>query len=419
MTRPIHHTFGPLADGRQCRLALSALFRPWRWQVDEKHTEALRAELSSALRGDAFLFDAGRTGLLALLCAAGIGPGDDVIVQGYTCVVVPNAIQAAGARTVYADIDADTLNLTIESVAESITPKTKAVICQHTFGLPADLAGLRALCDANKLLLIEDCAHVLPDEAGPPLLAQTGDAVLLSFGRDKAVSGVSGGAVVSRSPQISEHLKTIEREAPGVPDGTIARLLLYPIIYAKARLLYRLGLGRYYLYACKVLHLLVPIVSMDEKNGKQSQPVRRIAGACARLALDQWRNRRWINDHRRRLTALYLAHARNKGWVSSDAPPACPSIITSDLPLQKFPLFVRDAKRVRTQLEAQNIFLDDGWTGCVVCPASVKMDQLTYESGSDPEAEAACQAILSLPTHPGTSDEDARRVLTALDPLLS
>lgn len=410
MTRVIHHTFGPLADGAQRRQALSLLLQCWKWR-DGAAVEQLRHAIGDALGGSVTLYDAGRTGLLALLRAAGIGDGDEVIVQGYTCIVVPNAIVAAGAVPIYADIAQDTLNLDLEAVRTCLSPRTRAIICQHTFGIPADLPGLRALCDAHHLLLIEDCAHVLPDHAGPAGVARTGDAVLLSFGRDKAISGVSGGAICCRRNDIAQRLRALEDGATHHTLWTIKRLLLYPLLYSLARPLYAAGPGKYFLYACRRLHLLLPIVTETEKRGRQPATLHRLPAACAALALNQWRHLAEINAHRRQLTSLYLSHARSHGWT-------VPAAVDGQLPLQKVPLFVTNAKGLRKRLEAHGMYLDDGWTGCVVCPASVDIDQTRYESGSDPQAEAACQAILSLPTHPGTTVQDAERLLATLDPLL-
>src|SRR3990167_8963347 len=104
MPSPVHHTFGPLADGRQRLLAIGLLFQPWKWKCGTD-TVTFEHALSSTFGAPTFLFASGRESLLALLRALGIGENDEVIVQGYTCIVVPNAIHAAGAIAVYADID--------------------------------------------------------------------------------------------------------------------------------------------------------------------------------------------------------------------------------------------------------------------------------------------------------------------------
>ena len=157
---PIHHTFAPHVDGRYALRSLALLCTPWRWRKG-RSIEALRSALAEKFNADAFLFATGRESLLALFRGMDLKPGEEVIVQGYTCVVVPNAIRAAGGVPVYVDIEKETLNLDPEEVERAITNRTRAVLCQHTFGIPSDLERLRSICDAHNLLLIEDCAHAV------------------------------------------------------------------------------------------------------------------------------------------------------------------------------------------------------------------------------------------------------------------
>ncbi|TSC79354.1 MAG: DegT/DnrJ/EryC1/StrS aminotransferase [Candidatus Peregrinibacteria bacterium Gr01-1014_25] len=354
-------------------------------------------------------FSSGRQALLAYLGSLHLPRGSEVIVQGYTCVVVPNAIHAAGLTPVYADLDPQTLNLDPREAEKLITPRTRVIICQHTFGIPADTASLRALCDRHGLLLIEDCAHVLPDDAGPPAIGRCADALLVSFGRDKAISGVAGGAIIVRDAGRAEALGVLQRCAAALPRRDIARLLFYPLLYAIARPLYGIGIGKALLVAARTLRLLPPIVTEDEKHGAMSPLLQRMPGPCAEIALDQLRRLRRINDHRRALTRLYLQACKDRGWKVIDG-------ITADLPLQKCPLFVKNADAVRAKLKRGNIHLDDGWTGCVVCPRSVDASDAGYLGGIDPHAENVARSILSLPTHPGMTERRAHLLLDHLTP---
>ncbi len=416
MTRPIHHTFAPLADGPSVRAALAWIFRGWKGRGMERI--GLKNALENRFGRTAFLFASGREALLAFLHSPHFALGDEVIIQAYTCVVVPNAIQAAGLVPVYGDIVKDTLSLDPAALEQAITPKTKAVICQHTFGIPAPLEALREICDRHGILLIEDCAHILPDASGPEGIGQYGDALLLSFGRDKAISGITGGALLIKG-KMDEHFqlpplavapREHEQTATELPHWTVFRLLLYPLLYAIARPVYG-SVGRAFLALCKKLRLLVPIVTGEEKHGQQAETFHRIPEPCAALALRQFRQLQQINDHRRKITRMFLEACARHGWPVLHG-------FQSDLPLQKFPLFTKDAEKIRRELKKQNIHLYDGWTGCVVCPADVQVDQVGYRKGSDPKAEEACEEILTLPTHPGMTERDAERVIKALVPLL-
>jgi len=408
---PIHHTFAPHVNARYVLHTLALLLQPWKWKEGPER-EALRFALAQKFDADVFLFASGREALAALFKSFNGHEHAEVIVQAYTCVVVPNAIQAAGKTPVYADIERETLNLDLADTERRLTPRTQAIICQHTFGIPANTHKLRTLCDRYGLLLIEDCAHVLPDESGPTTIGRDGDFLLLSFGRDKAISGITGGAILSRRPDVSVRLTAEEGAAAPLPLLRIKRLLLYPLVYAVARPFYGIGLGKGLLVLARTIGALVPILTQEEKQGHMSQTLHHLPNACAALALAELSRLKQINDHRRALTAYYFAEAAKHKW-------SVPKAIYPDLPLQKFPLFVRGANVLRRALKKQNIHLNDGWTGCVVCPAGTNLDEVSYKKGLDPEAEKACEQILSLPVHPTMTDNDAKRLVKVLAELLT
>lgn len=412
--RPIHHTFAPLGDSTQCGLAFKRTWMPWRYR-SHRDVQALEKALGDKFKAEAVTFASGREALLALLHALHLQPDEAVIVQGYTCVVVPNAIRAAGMTTIYADIDQETLNLNLEETEKAITPKTRAIICQHTFGIPANTAALRQLCDSHSLILIEDCAHVIPDKEGPREIGTYGDAILLSFGRDKAISGVAGGAIVTRDKSMSMELRKMQDGARSVPLLQIFALLQYPLLYAIARALYGIKIGKALLVLAAKLRLLIPILTRHEKEGDMRKDLHKMPGACAALALQQLQKLETINSHRRSLTKLYIEESKKRAWpiLNSEF-----LILNSVLPLQKFPMFALGAEKIRRKLKQQNIHLYDGWTGCVVCPAAVDPAETGYEAGLDPEAEKVCMQILSLPTHPGMTEAQAHTLCALLDPLL-
>ena len=409
--KTIHHTYGPHVDQAYLRKTLLLSYLPWRY-VRGRASLTLKAELKSRMKGEPFLFASGREALLALLRALKITSGEEVIVQGYTCVVVPNAIHAAGGSTIYADIDPATLNLTTETVEPLITPRTRAVICQHTFGIPAETRKLRELCNARGLILIEDMAHVLPEGKGSEGVGEFGDYLILSFGRDKAISGITGGAVIARHAEVSGRLLDIERTAPHLRFWNVAKILEYPTrMHSIVRPLSGTPFLKPLLALLNRCGMFVPIVTDEEKRGHMSPIVHKLPNVCAALALYSLRKLKSLNERRRTLTDFYRRKGVERGWPMLTG-------VTEGLPLQKFPLFVQNAQNIRSELKKRNIHLDDGWTGCVICPDSVEPFDAGYEWGRDPVAEAACMQILSLPTHPTMTVMQAERLTREIDRLL-
>jgi dTDP-4-amino-4,6-dideoxygalactose transaminase len=197
MPRPITISLSPNAQPDDVALARRRLFDRARW-FDQSEVEALEREFAALFGAEytALAVNSGRSGQWTILKALGYGVGDQVAVQSFTCVAVPNSVIWLGASPVYVDIDA-TYNLTAETLRARITPQTRAVIVQHTFGILADLEPIRALCDERGLVLIEDCCHGLGARYRGKPIGSFGKAAFFSFGRDKILSSVFGGMIIT------------------------------------------------------------------------------------------------------------------------------------------------------------------------------------------------------------------------------
>ena len=418
VTFPIHHTFGPLVTPEQWNQAFHLQFKPWRWQ-EGPEIEELRSNLSQSFGMSASLFATGRDGLLAVLRALELSAGDEVILQGYTCIVVPNAIHAAGGTPIYVDIDPQTLNIDLNKIQTAITPRTKVIICQHTFGIPVDTKRLRAICDKRNIALIEDSAHVLPDSGGANQLSIIqsptategigvhGDAVLFSFGRDKAISGVTGGAILTRHRALAKRLAEMEKEAEHLSKWQILNLIDYPIRYRFAKWIWRTGFAKIYLRWMQLLKLLPPIVTKAEKDGKADIIPKKLPNACAILALDQLKHLSKLNDRRRKISQIFLQAAKVGEWD-------IPAGVTQAIALQKFPIYARSADKLRARLKREQVYLDDGWCDVCVSPRSVSQEAAGYMEGSCPTAEEVTSHIVTLPTHPTMTEAQARYLVHAL-----
>ena len=97
-------------------------------------------------------------GLHLAMLAAGIGPGDEVVVPSLSFIATANAVRYVGAHPVFADVDAVTLNLTPETVEPVLTGQSRAVILVDQAGVPADLDVMRKLCDPRGIAIVEDAA---------------------------------------------------------------------------------------------------------------------------------------------------------------------------------------------------------------------------------------------------------------------
>ena len=146
----------------------------------------------------------GTVALHLALLAAGIGPGDEVIVTTLTYIAPVNAIAYVGAKPVFADMCADTWQVNPMDVAGRITPRTRAILAVHLYEGPCDIVALQTLCQQHGLALIEDCAEAFGTSVNARHVGTFGDASTFSFFGNKSVTTGEGGMVVCRSRHLHD-----------------------------------------------------------------------------------------------------------------------------------------------------------------------------------------------------------------------
>jgi len=145
----------------------------------------------------------GTAGLMAGLAGMGIGPGDEVIVPGYTFMATAAAVLMVGAIPVLAEIN-ETLTLDPRDVEKKIGPHTKAIIPVHICGIPADMKTLTSLARKHKIKVLEDCCQADGGSFKGKRLGSWGQAGAYSFNDFKIMSAGEGGALVTNDATIYE-----------------------------------------------------------------------------------------------------------------------------------------------------------------------------------------------------------------------
>lgn len=171
----------------------------------------------------------GRVALYALLKAMGIKEGDEVILPGFTCVVVPNAILYLGSKPVYVDIIKESYCPSFEEIKNKISPKTRVIICQNTFGLSYQVNEITALARENGIWTIEDCCHGFGGTYEGQSNGTGCDAAFYSTQWNKPFSTGVGGFAVVNNELLTEPLQEVNQEllTPSTKDRMILSLLLY------------------------------------------------------------------------------------------------------------------------------------------------------------------------------------------------
>ncbi len=308
--------------------------------------------------------DSGTSALELALEAAGVGPGDEVIVPAFTFVATATAASVLGARPVFADVDPETLTLDPRSAERLITAKTKAIVPVHLFGHPADMDALGALAQARGITIVEDCAQShLARYKGRPV-GGFGAAAAYSFYPTKNL-GAAGdaGALTTDSAEMRDRLLVLRN---------CGRSLGAAYQYE------RVG------HNCRLDEIQAAILRVKLKH------------------LPRW------NDARRRVAALYREGL--KGVPGLTLPPAGEG---GTQPV--FHLFtVRSSRR-----DALAEHLKSRGVGCgVYYPSPLHLSaayaSLGGRAGDCPESERACREVLSLPMFAELPDDAVARVIDAV-----
>jgi perosamine synthetase len=154
----------------------------------------------------------GTAGLHLALLALGIGEGHEVIVPSFAFVAVANAVLQVCATPVFAEIDPITLNLDPASIERAVTPRTRALLVVHTFGVPAEMDALQAIARRHNLALIEDASEAIGAQFQGRRVGSFGDLAVLGFYPNKQLTTGEGGAVLARDAGHAARLRSLRNQ---------------------------------------------------------------------------------------------------------------------------------------------------------------------------------------------------------------
>jgi perosamine synthetase len=174
---------------------------------------AFEAEFAGLVDGrECVAVNSGTSALHLGLLAAGIGPGDEVIVPSFTFAATANAVRLAGATPVFADIDPESFCLSAEAAAAAITPRTAAVMPVHLYGHPADMHRIGDVARTHGLLVVEDAAQAHAATLGETPVGAFGTLAAFSFYPTKNMTSGEGGMVVTDAPEVARRVRLLRNQ---------------------------------------------------------------------------------------------------------------------------------------------------------------------------------------------------------------
>jgi len=345
----------------------------------------------------AYSFGAGRMALYSILKAMHLKEGSEVIVTGYTCVVVPAAVLYAGLKPVYVDIE--DYNLNIKELENKITKKTKVIIAQHTYGIPLAMEKITKIAKKHKLKVIEDCAHVIGGKYHGRMLGTFGDAAFFSFENSKVISTIEGGMAVTNSKRLEKELKKYYEKTP-FPSKNYVKKCLFNLTRAVLNDPKNYCLRRIFDPLGYRTHLFITSTTEEDCQGIKLQDYpRRLPNALARVGRRQLRRLNAMNAHRRKIALYYNVHLKNLEKRQ-----------LQETYLLRYPLKVKKKEKLKRSLLQKGIEVGE-WFEAPLHPKETKHEAFNYLFGECPKSETLTKEIINLPIGPKVTLKDAEKII--------
>ena len=356
-----------------------------------------------------FYFYRGRVALYALLRTLNVDPGDEVIIQAFTCLAVPSPIVALGLRPVYVDIDPRTYNIDPAQVKCRITERTRVIVVQHTFGIPAPMDTIVAMARSRGLVVIEDCCHTLASTYQGKSLGCLGDAAFYSYEWGKPIVIGLGGTAVVHSEELLQNMRILYNTFVEPPLRDVARVNLQ---YFAHVLLRRPGLFWTIREIYRVLSksgIAIGTFPREQFSGEISEEYQRTMAPSLRLRLAGKLAKIQAGIlHRKHVGAQYEDRFKQLGLACPESPRG------SEIVYLQYPLVVRDKRRVLSEARKWKVELGDLFSSPVHPLTDQQWKSVGYKKGFCPVAENACDRTVSLPLHETVRQVDINRTFDFL-----
>ena len=334
------------------------------------------------------------TGLHLSLAALGFGPGDEAIVPAFTWISTANVVEHLGGRVVFADIDLATFNIDPAGLEALITPRTKAILPVHLFGLAADMEAINTIAQRHGIWVVEDAACGFGSTFQEQHVGTFGNTGCFSFHPRKAITTGEGGMITTNDAQLADRLRRFRDHGAALSD-----------------------LQRH--------HGPKPYLLSDHPEAGYNQ---RMTDIQAALGAAQMQRADQIVSERRRLAAVYDAAFAELDWLQIPRAPfgyghgyqSYPCLFEPQQLLQA--LKAGDKQQLSAVHERRNIWMETlQQQGVSTRPATHAVHMLSYYRSKYqlipeqfPAAWAANDCSISLPLFHGMSVEEQQHVIQSV-----
>jgi dTDP-4-amino-4,6-dideoxygalactose transaminase len=351
------------------------------------------ASYLSANENQIFLYWKGRVALYALLKAMGVKKDDEVVLPAFTCVVVPNAILYLGAKPVYVDIDLITYNARFENIKNAITPRTKVIICQNTFGLSSDIEEITIFAKEHNIFTIEDCTHGFGGFYNQKPNGTYCDAAFYSTQWNKPFSTGTGGFALINNANLIEPIQTINQDL--ITPSFKQKISLKLLYFVRKKLINR---HTYWMLIKLYRFLSRKNLVLGSSSGEELTSVEMPLGYFMKLSEIQMK--KGIKEIC--LLSDFLILRKKNAEVYSNCLMQCnknhvPFSFFENHSFLKYPLLVKNREEVLHLAEKHKIELGE-WFCSPLHPVQKDFEQWQLDPALFPHAVYAGKHIINLPT---------------------
>jgi perosamine synthetase len=353
--------------------------------------------------GDAVSFASARMSFFAVMKAIGVKEKDEVILNGSTCAVMVNAVLRIGAVPVFSDICSKSFGSCPNSIKKVLTPKSKLIVAQHSFGIPCEINKIKELAKSKNIFLLEDCALSVGSKFMNKNVGTFSNASIFSTDRSKPINSILGGLVYTKNKKLYKNLKVIQNQSKSLSKNKqdliwdeflLERKYLNPLGNKKYNLINSFSSFKRRFFAKKESAFL------NEDSGihiSMSYPypakLPNFVAEIGMLAIDNWKHE--LKTKQKNLKK-YLKFLKKKGYnhyISKAYYDKKLKIIPS-----RFVFSIPDGQKLRKKLKK---YIDTTWTWFLhpIVDTSEPLYKFGYKSGCCPISEKIGKGMINLPTN--------------------
>jgi len=357
-----------------------------------------------------FVYFRGRVALYAILEALGVKKGDEVITQAFTCIAVPEAIIAIGAKPIYVDIKCNDVNMDINVLHKNISAKTKAIIVQHTYGIPADMDDIVKIAEEKNIPIIEDCCHSFASTYKGKIIGTFGVGCFYSFEWGKPVIVGIGGSAIVNNNLLREKLK-LEYNDYKLPSRF--RQLRLMLQYFVHNILYK---PSFYWFGRSLYHKMALLgiaegnyTPIQKGNLKSQDYTLRMSKYHKRLLEREIKKIKNLTSYSKWVASQY--RARIKSYI------VCHFKVSNDSKIvyARYPLIACNKQRLLEKARKANIEISDWYSTPIHPVESTQWPLIYYNKGSCPNAEKMSTQIVTLPTNKKVTEKHINQTIDFLN----